>query len=128
MLIDNCTGVTYVRIGPGTWKKDLRFLPHDSATATGVIHKITTAKWIQHGFSLGASWNLWVCVMTFIHKGCSVPFYLIKDNRHKREEPRRPLQEAGKAIFFKILLNGMRSRCLLWTEGESKARVKPEEK
>lgn len=108
--------MTHVRTGPGTWKKDLRFFSRDSATATEVIHKHTRAKWIQHGFSLGAGWNLWVSVMKFIHKGGSVPFYLLKDNRHKREEPRRPLQEAGKAILFKIVLNGMRSRGLLWTE------------
>lgn len=33
VLPGTCTWVKHVRIGPGTWKKDLRFFPHDSSTA-----------------------------------------------------------------------------------------------
>lgn len=108
-------------------KKDLRFFPHDSATATGASHRNPKANWVQNELSLHASWNLWVNVMKFLHKGCPVPFELRKNNRHTREELRRPLQEAGKAIFFKITINGMISRCLLWSEEGSRERIKPEE-
>lgn len=51
--------------------------------------------------------------MESIHKGCSLPFYLIKEHRRKREELRGPLWEAGKAIFFEVTFNGAMNKRLL---------------
>lgn len=58
--------------------------------------------------------------MASIHKGCSLPFDLIKEHRRKREELRALLWEAGKAIFFKVTFNGAMSKCLLRAEEKSR--------
>lgn len=57
--------------------------------------------------------------MKSTHIGCSKPFYLIEDDKH-REELRRPLQEANRANFFKITFNSMMSRCLLRAEEQQR--------
>lgn len=107
-LIGGCTWITHIRRRLGTWKKDVRLFPHDSSTALGAVHQRPR----QTEFSLVCHL---VCVLLGIYelmlwspstKVTFIPFYLIKDNKHKRKELRRPLQETGKAIFFKIMLDG----------------------
>lgn len=73
---------------------------------------------VQRGFRLGTTWNLWVNMTKFYHEGCFLPFYLLQDERHERQA-QRPLREAGKAICFKKICNGMSSRRLLGTEEEA---------
>ena len=111
MLIGKCTWAKHIRIVPGPWKKGLRFFPCD-ASAVRAVHKNTKTNGVQHPF-------VWVPLGMYelmLHSSSQRLFSILlspKDKRQKRGELRIPLQEAGKAIFFKVMFNGMMSRCSL---------------
>ena len=111
MLIGKCTWATHIRIVPGPWKKGVRFFPGD-ASAVRAVHKNTKTNGVQHPF-------VWVPLGMYelmLHSSSQRLFSILlspKDKRQKRGELRIPLQEAGKAIFFKVMFNGMMSRCSL---------------
>lgn len=111
MLTGKRTWATHVRIVPGPWQKGLRFFPCD-ASAVRAVRKNTKTNGVQHAF-------VWVPLGIYelmLHSSSQRLFSTLlppKDKRQKRGELRIPLQEAGKAIFFKMMFNGMMSRCSL---------------
>lgn len=56
VLIGKCSQATHGRKGPGPWKKDLRFFPHDAATAMGAgapkHQDKPSSAWVSFGYHL----------------------------------------------------------------------------